>query len=84
MTSDARAPWQKRMGEVLKAIDEAPDAVRGRFAAWQKIKSDPSKNDEARFALAMSGYVAGQDEAVADLAAADVLWLARAFLRAVE
>ena len=77
LSGAARAPWQKRLGEILKAIDEAPDAVRGRFAAWQKAKSDPSKNDEARFALAMSGYVVGQDEAVADLAAADVLWQAR-------
>ncbi len=77
LSSAARASWQKRLGEILKAIDEAPDAVRGRFAAWQKAKSDPSKNDEARFALAMSGYVVGHDEAVADLAAADVLWQAR-------
>ena len=35
------APWQKPMVEVLKAIDEAPDAVRDRFAAWQKAKADP-------------------------------------------
>jgi pimeloyl-ACP methyl ester carboxylesterase len=77
LSGAARGQWQKRLGEVLKSIDEAPDAVRGRLAAWQKAKSDPSKNDEARFAMAMSGYVVGQDEAVADLAAADVLWRAR-------
>ncbi len=78
----ARGHWQKRVAEVLKAIDEAPDAVRGRFAAWQKAKTDPSKKDEARFALAMSGFVVGHDEAVADLAAADVLWQARDAVRA--
>ena len=35
-----RGPWQKPLVEVLKAIDEAPDAVRDRFAAWQKAKVD--------------------------------------------
>ena len=81
LSNDARAPWQKRLVEVLKAIDEAPDAVRGRFAAWQKAKADASMNDEARFALAMSGYVVGHDAAVADLALADSLWQARDAVR---
>ncbi|MGP0066843.1 MAG: hypothetical protein ACLQGP_25040, partial [Isosphaeraceae bacterium] len=77
LSSDARGHWQKRLNEVLKAIDEAPDAVRGRFALWQKAKSDPSKKDEARFALAMSAYIVGQDDSSFDLKAADVLWQAR-------
>ncbi len=77
LSSAARSPWQKRLVEVLKALDEAPDAVRDRFAAWQKAKVDRSSNDEARFALAMSGYVVGQDAAVTDLDGADALWQAR-------
>ncbi len=78
LTPAARVPWQKAMVEVLKAIDEAPDAVRDRFVAWQKAKDDPKATDEARFALAMSGYVVGQDMAVSDLKAAEALWQARA------
>ena len=64
------------MVEILKALDEAPDAVRDRFTAWQKAKDDPKVTDEARFALAMSGYVVGHDMAVTDLKAAEVLWQA--------
>ena len=32
---------KKPLVEVFKAIDEAPDAVRDRFAAWQKAKAEP-------------------------------------------
>jgi pimeloyl-ACP methyl ester carboxylesterase len=77
LSSAARAPWQKPLVEVLKAIDEAPDAVRGRFAAWQKARTDPAVTDEARFALAMSGYVVGHDAAVTDLKGAEAVWQAR-------
>ena len=77
LTPAARGPWQKSLVEVLKAIDEAPDAVRERFAAWQKAKDDPKATDDTRFALAMSGYVVGHDMAVPDLKAALALWQAR-------
>jgi dienelactone hydrolase len=77
LTQEARGPWQKALAEILKAIDEAPDAVRDRFVAWQKARDDPKVTDEARFALAMSGYIVGQDMAVPDLKAAEVLWQAR-------
>ncbi|HZW33132.1 MAG TPA: PHB depolymerase family esterase [Isosphaeraceae bacterium] len=82
LPSRARAPWQKRLVEVLQAIDEAPDAVRGRFAAWQKAKTDAALTAEGRFALAMSGYVVGHDAAVPDLAGAEALWQARDGARA--
>ncbi len=82
LTPAARAPWQKPLVEVLKAIDEAPDAVRERFTAWQQAKDDPKASDEARFALAISGYVVGHDMAVPDLKAAEVLWQAREAARA--
>ncbi len=77
LTPAVRGPWQKALVEVLKSIDEAPDAVRDRFTAWQKAKDDPKSTDEARFALAMSGYVVGQDMAVSDLKDAEALWQAR-------
>lgn len=77
MPPEVRTHWQKPVVEILKAIDEAPDAVRGRFTAWRKAKDDPRTTDEQRFALAMSGYVVGQDMAGTDLNAADALWRAR-------
>jgi pimeloyl-ACP methyl ester carboxylesterase len=77
LTPAARAPWQKPMAEVLKALEEAPDAVRDRLTAWQKAKDDPKVTDEQRFALAMSGYVVGQDMAITDLKGAEALWQVR-------
>src|SRR5262249_10979762 len=36
-TAEKRA-WEKPLSEVLRALKEAPDAVRDRFVAWQKAK----------------------------------------------
>ncbi|MHB1558845.1 MAG: carboxylesterase family protein [Isosphaeraceae bacterium] len=77
LTPAIRAPWQKPMAEVLKALEEAPDAVRDRLTAWQKAKDDPRATDEQRFALAMSGFVVGHDMAISDLTEAEGLWQAR-------
>ena len=71
--SGARMAWRKPLVEVLQALAEAPDAVRDRFVAWQKAKLEPGTTDEARFALAMSGFVVGADAAVPDLEAAATL-----------
>ncbi len=65
------------MAEVIKALDEAPDAIRDRFAIWRKARSEPGIQDQAIFALAMSSYLAGPDHAVRELAAAEVMWKAR-------
>lgn len=81
LTPAARAPWQKPMAEVLKALEEAPDAVRDRLTAWQKSRDDPKATDEQRFALAMSGFVIGHDMAIADLTEAEGLWQARGAAR---
>ena len=54
----ARKFWKEPVAEVTKALAEAPDAVRDRFAAWRKAKSEPGITDQASFALAMSSYVA--------------------------
>lgn len=71
------ADWKERLAEVHKAFDEAPDAIRGRFAAWRKARAGTGLGDESELALAMSGYVVGHEAAVADLNAADALWKAR-------
>lgn len=79
-----RAPvlWEAERNEVLKALRDAPDAVRDRLVAWQKTKADVEKPTDARqFALAMSGYVLGTDAAVDDLDAARVLWTMRDQIR---
>ncbi|MDG3004302.1 PHB depolymerase family esterase [Paludisphaera mucosa] len=77
LAPQVHAAWKGRLAEVHRALAEAPDAVRDRLAAWRKAKAEATASDEAEFALAMSGYVAGQDSAVPDLAAAGVLWQAR-------
>ncbi|MDR3619265.1 MAG: alpha/beta hydrolase [Paludisphaera borealis] len=69
--------WKARIAEVHKALDEAPDAVRGRLAAWRKARSGAAISDDAQLALAMSGYVVGHEAAVSELDAADALWKAR-------
>ena len=65
------------MAEVIKTVDEAPDAIRDRFAIWRKARTEPGTKDRASFALAMSSYVAGPDHATGELAAAEVMWKAR-------
>jgi hypothetical protein len=74
----ATAPeWREPLKEVLKALHEAPDAVRERFVAWQKAKSEGGKADPALFALAMSGFVVGADAAVEEIETARLLWTVR-------
>jgi hypothetical protein len=77
----ARAAWKKRVAEAMKAIEEAPDAVRDRFAAWRKAAYSPGSSDESKFALAMSGFAVGNESAIADLTVADLLWQARDLVR---
>jgi len=73
----ARGAWKKRVAEAMKAIEQAPDAVRDRFAAWRKARNTPGTTEESQFAMAMSGYVVGSDAAVTDLKTAEALWQAR-------
>ena len=47
----------------MKAIEQAPDAVRERFVAWRKAQSSAGTTEQNQFALAMSGFVAGSDAA---------------------
>jgi hypothetical protein len=72
-----RAFWKSPVLEALKALKEAPDAVRDRFAPWQKANAEGAKKTEALFALAMSGYVVGAEAAVEELEFAQTLWTMR-------
>lgn len=64
--------------EALKALGEAPDAVRDRFLAWQKARAaDPKLSEARQVALALSGYVVGQDAAIDDLETTQTLWSMR-------
>jgi dienelactone hydrolase len=77
LSDPVRGAWRKPLVEVLQALNEAPDAVRDRLSAWQKAQAEGAVGDPARFALAMSGYVAGADAAVGDLETASTYWKAR-------
>jgi pimeloyl-ACP methyl ester carboxylesterase len=77
----AREFWKKPVLEVLQAMKEAPDAVRGRLDALRTSAATPNVKSEERFALAMSGYVAGSETATNDLNAAETLWKARDLLQ---
>jgi pimeloyl-ACP methyl ester carboxylesterase len=77
LPSSERGFWNEPLAEVLKALAEAPDAVRERFAAFRKGQSGAGTSAEAQFALAMSGYVVGHEAAVSSLKEAETLWKAR-------
>ncbi len=72
-----KVEWDDEVNEILKALRDAPDAVRDRFVAWQKAKTETGKSSDSLFALALSGYVVGADAAVEDLATARLLWTLR-------
>src|SRR5262249_47296126 len=74
LSKELRQTWKAPLKEVLDALNEAPDAVRDRFAAWEKANAEPGPTTEQRFALAMSGYLVGADAAVSDLDDAEALW----------
>ncbi len=81
LSSPVQAAWRKPLLEVVQALTEAPDAVRDRLSAWMKAQAESSGGDSARFALAMSGFVAGAEAAVTDLEAASTYWKARGLVR---
>ncbi|ODT97867.1 MAG: hypothetical protein ABS79_06805 [Planctomycetes bacterium SCN 63-9] len=73
--------WKQPIQEVARALKAAPDAVRGRLEAYQRTVADPRIKPLERFALAMSGYVAGIDGATTNLNDAETLWKARDLLQ---
>ena len=82
LPSATRKSWKEPVAEVLEAIDQAPESVRDRLAAWRKARSQTAApTSESLFSLAMSGFVAGHDRAVPELKAAEMLWKARELVR---
>jgi pimeloyl-ACP methyl ester carboxylesterase len=81
LPATARDSWKKPVLEILQAMKDAPDAVRGRLDAFRNSAATPNIKPEARFALAMSGYVVGAETASRDLNAAETLWKARDLLQ---
>jgi pimeloyl-ACP methyl ester carboxylesterase len=81
LTPAARATWKNRLVEVLQGLHDAPDAFRDHLSGFEKAKDDAAVGNDAKFALAMSGWVVGSDMASDDLDSADSLWAARASVR---
>lgn len=81
LSAEHRGIWKSRIAEVMKALEQAPDAVRDRFSAWRKAAAVSGTSEESQFALAMSGFVVGSEAAAAEIKTADVLWKARDLVR---
>jgi len=77
LSPQIKEQWRSRLAEVHRALRDAPEAVRDRLAAWRKARAEGTSDDETELALAMSGYVAGLENAVASLVTADAYWQAR-------
>jgi hypothetical protein len=79
LTPDLARAWKGPIAEVLRDLEQAPDALRPRLAPL--AKADPGSTTEARLALAMSGWIVGAEAAVPSLDDASALWKARGFVR---
>jgi pimeloyl-ACP methyl ester carboxylesterase len=58
--------------EILAGLSEAPEAVRGRFEAFERARAEGAGH-EAQFAFALSGWIAGAENASGDPAIATTL-----------
>ena len=76
---ERRRAASSRLLEILRGLDEAPDATAERLGPFRA--ADASTAPESRFALAISGWAAGPERATADLEAAGLLWDTRDALR---
>ena len=79
LTPENEKAWKDAEAEILKNLGEAPDAVRDRLVPFSQ--ADPNATPENRLALAVSGWVGGDELASPDLAVASSLWKARAEIR---
>ncbi len=73
-----RKAWRSRLAEVLEGLAKAPDAARPRLEAV--ARAEAAATAEARFALAMTGWIVGNESATDNLKGADDLWRAREIL----
>ena len=65
LTSGLRKKTGSALVEMLQGLVKAPEAVRGRLAAFEKAESTRTANE--RFALAISGWAVGKEDATADI-----------------
>jgi hypothetical protein len=79
LTPDLQKSYTKSVAEILRELEQAPDAVRSRLGAF--AKADPKTPIESRLALALSGWIVGSDAAIGNLDDAAVLWKARSLVR---
>ncbi len=70
-----RKAWRGRLAEVLEGLAKAPDAARTRLEAVGRVEAAASP--ETRFALAMTGWIVGNESATDNLKQADDSWRAR-------
>lgn len=77
---EAKVPDRAPFLEILAALDEAPDATRGRLESFERGAAEGAK-PEALLALALSGWVAGAEAAVAEPKAASAMLAARDLAR---
>ena len=72
-----RGAWKPRVAEVMKALEQAPEAIRERFAAWKKAMSAPGPPRKASSPWRCPGFVVGSEAATSDLEGRRCLWQAR-------
>ena len=77
LSSEDRERLQTTLVAMLQDLSDVPDVVRPRFVPFQNAKSDAAVSPEGRFALALSGWLAGADAAIEDLPSATALLKAR-------
>jgi pimeloyl-ACP methyl ester carboxylesterase len=80
LTPEARDANREHTLAMLRDLAEAPDAVRDRFGPFSA--AEPSLSAEARYARALSGWLAGEEGAVDDLPSAEAMAKAARALQA--
>ncbi len=75
LPAEARKAAESRILEILRALTEAPDAVRQRLEPFRK--ADTARSPAERFALVETGWIVGAEHAVPDPATGEALWKAR-------
>lgn len=73
LSSGDRERLQTTLVTMLQDLTDVPDVVRPRFVPFLAAKADPSSTPESRFALALSGWLAGAEKTTADLPTAFTL-----------
>ncbi len=79
LTPDLQKGYSRSIAEILRDLEQAPDAVRSRLDPF--AKADPKLPPESRLALALSGWIVGPEAASSSPEEAAILWKARTLVR---